>query len=420
MVQRPGVADLHLSVGLTSTSSERKTRREAKAKDIGSDQVDGASKARSRNNSDSVVQQKHAPDEARLHRELKAEKARSEHRFRGIGVQNHAHPCPPPKDIDTLLDEHQGNALTTAFLQKLKATPGFNQLNGYEPQERLLLYVGGTNKLISQPARDALDQLLDSNGFMQADAAEQADRLTRFVNEEQGTPWRVGAEEGFYDGRRRDYTKSKPELSRASRLFGPIVDVQRYDVRIGDKKIPVFMPMDRSSDGHMHSIDEIAKGLAALPDWSLNAVKRVLVHPRASPSDAHWSKVYQTPGFRTYMDAGADGNINIYPSDTRHSQTTLDANLIHETAHIKTDQLWGGDKDDLEIQPEWLEWKDATKQDPFSPSGYATKSLREDVSETLQLYETFKDDPVVMDEMEAMMPNRMNLIRQVYRDLHEL
>jgi hypothetical protein len=169
----------------------------------------------------------------------------------------------------------------------------------------------------------------------------------------------------------------------------------------------MFMPKNPS--GSTHSIDEVAKGLAALPEASLALVKRVDVEPNKNPDDAYWAKEYNDPNFESYMTAGGDGVVNIYP--VPQSQDYLDGTMIHETGHILSNTMWGSDTSGKG----WDDWKAAAAADKNIPSEYAKSSPAEDFSETLQLYYQVKGTPQEKVER-ALYLERFKMIDKILAD----
>jgi type VI secretion system secreted protein VgrG len=186
-------------------------------------------------------------------------------------------------------------------------------------------------------------------------------------------------------------------------------DALKYEVTVGNRTIPVYIPKDLKAvqGGKIHSIDEIAKGLAALPEQNRQLVKEVNINPGPNPADAYWAQEYKTPNFRSYMTAGAAGVVNVYPSPGGQSQDYLDGSLIHETGHIWTKQNWGPDND-----KRWDDWKKAIQTDPDAASKYASSSPSEDFSETLQLYHQVKGTPDEAGFRKAM-PDRFKIIDEI-------
>ncbi len=213
---------------------------------------------------------------------------------------------------------------------------------------------------------------------------------------------------GTFDNRRAPYTVGPPQEITGHPFRSGAADALRYDVQIGGQTIPVFVPKTHDpAQGQIHSIDEIAKGLAALPETSRTLVNQVNMNPGQNPDDAFWAQEYNTPNFRSYMTAGSDGVVDIYSMNSKESQDYLDGTLIHETGHIWSQQNWGPETD-----ARWNDWKDAMTRDGAVISEYAKSSLGEDFSETLLQYHQVKGTPQEA-EFRRTMPNRSRIIDEI-------
>jgi hypothetical protein len=285
---------------------------------------------------------------------------------------------------------------------KLKETKGFKALNEDE-QKKLLAYVGGANKEISEPGRKALGTLLGDK----ATKADDPETFRKFLKDQPGAPGVVDAAPGTFDTRREKYKVSdKPTEVKDYAFRSGKADALKYDVEINGQKIAVYLPKTPDAkQGKFHSLEEVAKGLAALPESSRKLVKEVHVQPNQNPDDAYWAKQYNQPGFRSYMTAGADGVISAYPSTNKISQTYLDGTMIHETGHTLSNKKWGADN----TAKGWDPWRAAMKSDGIIPSQYAKSSADEDFAETLQLYQTVKGT-AAEKEIRALMPERFKII----------
>lgn len=319
-----------------------------------------------------------------------------------------------------LLVRNKDNPREVDTLAKLLKTEGFNKLKP-EEQTKFLNYVGGTNVEISQPARHALETLLNDPAVDKTNPG----MFRQFLKEQPGLPFVVSASTvpGQFDANRKPYTVDGPEEVAAHDFHSGSSAALKYTVEIDGKKIPVYMPKNPVAGENYHSIDEVAKGLASLPEVSLGKVNSVSVDPNQNPDDAYWAKEYNQPGFRSYMTAGADGNISIYPSSgSTPQQNVLDSSLIHETGHTLSKQLMGetsdklrGIKDfigDLFGKTTWADWKSAMKKDGVSASQYAKSSPDEDFAETLTLYMMVKGTPQEA-ELREIMPERFALMDSI-------
>lgn len=214
---------------------------------------------------------------------------------------------------------------------------------------------------------------------------------------------------GTFDDRRIPYTIGPAQEVPDHPFRSGTADALRYDVEVGGRTIPVYVPKDSSAlSGSIHTIDEVAKGLAALPEPSRNLVVQVNVEPGPNPDDAYWAQEYNDPNFSSYMTAGPDGVIDIYPASPQMSQDYLDGTMVHETGHIWSAQNWGSDANDAR----WNDWKAAMGDDPSVASKYAKAAPSEDFSETLQLYYQVRGTP---EEAAARsrMPARFKIIDDI-------
>ncbi|MBL8951015.1 MAG: peptidoglycan-binding protein [Myxococcaceae bacterium] len=287
-------------------------------------------------------------------------------------------------------------------------SPGFRQLDAKD-QTKLLNVIGGQNVEISRPARDAMNNVLHDPKFEKGTPAEQKAMLEKFLADEPGRQGVLAASPGQLDATRKKYTLHGPTEVKDFQFKDKKIDALKYEVEIDGKKTPVYVPKNPDPKLKNHSIDEVAKGIAALPQASRDLVKQVNVEPIQNSEDPFWAKKYKTPGFHSYMTAGEAGIVNIYPdTNPPGSQDNLDVSLIHETGHILSQQKWGGDDD-----PRWKPWQDAMKADGVSASDYAKKAQGEDFSETLKLYQMVKGKKPQEDEMRALMPERFKIIDQL-------
>jgi len=183
-------------------------------------------------------------------------------------------------------------------------------------------------------------------------------------------------------------------------------DAVRFDILIDGESTPVFMPVETDPTLNYHGLDEVASGLVALEPQSRERIERVDVNAGQNPADAYWEQEYNMPGFRSYMTAGVEGIVSIYPTDGAQSQSALDGGLQHEVGHIVSKQEFG------DTDAGWAEWEAAMEADGQSVSDYADASRDEDFAETYKLYmsvigtpeeaaarEQFPERFAILDEM---------------------
>jgi hypothetical protein len=288
-------------------------------------------------------------------------------------------------------------------LKRLRESAGFKALAADEAI-RFMTYVGGRSREISLPAFAAFDQAL-AGGKLDLSKVES---LRKFFKDQAGAPGVVAPEAGAFEGKRDTYSVGAPTEVKKYKFQSKTVDALRHDVTIGnaDKTVvPVYEPKTPDPKvGKMHSIDAVAKGLAALPKSSLKLVTKVHLEPGRNPDDPYWAKKYKRPGFFSYMTAGKAGVITIYPTPSLESQEYLEGTMIHETGHTLTGQKWGEDTD-----KRWKPWKEAMKSDVVVASQYAKASPGEDFAETLQAYFQVKGTRQEQ-ELRVLMPARMKII----------
>lgn len=307
------------------------------------------------------------------------------------------------------LGRHPTDPAARGTIRELATSPGFAGMPADE-QEKLTRLVGGTNTQLSAPARAQLDALLGSDAYQKATPAEQTAQLQTFLEEQPGL---IGVTNGYgtdFDAQRQPYEMTGPTDVDDHEFPSGKADALRYDVVIDGQTIPVYLPKDPdAAEGGLHSAEEVAKGLAALPAANRALIEEVSVDPHRNPADEYWAEKYGDPNFRSYMTAGAEGKVTIYPSghEGTASQSVLDSSLIHETGHVLSGREYGGDDD-----ARWDRWEAAMESDGVDASGYARNSKGEDFAETLTLYQTVRGTPQEA-ELRALMPERFALIDEL-------
>jgi peptidoglycan hydrolase-like protein with peptidoglycan-binding domain len=301
------------------------------------------------------------------------------------------------------LANHPADPGARYVLTTVAHSAGFRALPEADRQ-KLLALVGGSNPDLSAPARQAMGELLKDPKFAGGKSADQWKLLKDFVKDEKWLPGVVSPQEGAFETKRAKYKLTGPVEQKDYEFDGGKATALKYEVEIDGKKVPVYVAKDKDAKLTTHSIEQVAKGLAALPKSSRDLVKAVNVEGKPNPDDAYWAKKYNTPGFSSYMAAGAEGKVSIYPSTTAMSQSYLDGTMIHETGHTLSKQKWGEDTD-----KKWDDWRGAMKKDVTHASAYAKNSESEDFAETLQLYQQVKGTPQEA-EVRAVMPERFKII----------
>lgn len=310
------------------------------------------------------------------------------------------------------LARHPNDPGARQTLAQLATSPGFARMPGAD-QNRLLNLVGGTN-VVSNPARQALDGLMGGAAFQGANAEGQQAQLNDFLTRQPAAPRVVSGLHGPTPvGRLTTTTIYGPTQVPEHNFSSGRAAANRYEVEVDGRRIPVFMPRNPNpANGHSPTIEQVAQGLAVLPPASRALVDRVNVEPGQNPQDAYWRSRYPNDpnarNFRSYMTAGADGTVTIYPSEHPQSQAVLNDSLIHETGHTLSMRRWGDDSSGRR----WADWRNAIQRDGIRPSNYSANAPGEDFSESLVLYQRVRGTPQEA-EVRAMMPERFRILDQL-------
>jgi peptidoglycan hydrolase-like protein with peptidoglycan-binding domain len=307
-------------------------------------------------------------------------------------------PSTQSQTIDAVRN-NAGDASARRALSDLTTSPGFGGLSQQE-QSRTLDLVGGTNRTISAPARDAAANMVRSDAFKRTDAAAQTSMLRDFNARQPGLASTVT---GPPITNRAPYTISAPNLN--------VPNGKEYMVNVGGRDIPVTMPANDDSSGRLPTIDQVAKGLAGLPQKNLEQVKRVVVDSSPNPADSYWQRTFGDPTHVSYMTAGANGTVDVYPSPQGRDQNGFDYALAHETGHIASERAFGRyDPGDPSRSPSWDAWRGAMSRDGYSPSRYAKNTPAEDFAESAALYRASKGDATSAAELRKIFPERFKML----------
>ena len=321
-----------------------------------------------------------------------------------------------PEGVQTLANEqlakHTDDPRATEIITDLVESPGFAGLSEAE-QTRMLNYVGGDADVVNPGARTALGGVLDSTAYQSASAADQTQQLQTFLEDQPGRQAVVSLPNGHFDATRGEYEIGEPTEVEDFDFRGSSEDALRYEVEVGGRTIPVFMPATTDpANGNFHSVEEVAKGLAALPPSSLDSVTRIVVNPQENPDDDFWRKEYGDPDFSSYMTASADGTATVYPTRFPQTQTAFDSALTHETGHFVSNGAWGYESAGGEG---WDRWRAAIDSDGIAPSNYGTNNASEDFAETFSLYQAVRGTDQEA-ELRAVFPERFRIIDELLRD----
>jgi len=216
-----------------------------------------------------------------------------------------------------------------------------------------------------------------------------------------------------FDKRRLPYKIGKPTDVAKHAFYSGKADALKYKIEIDGQTIDVYYPKTLDPKmGHFHTVDEIAKGLAALPKVTRELVVGVNVNPGHDPDDKDWANQDIMPkNARAYMAGGEDGVIEVFPTKNAKAQSYLDGTMIHESGHILTEQQWGSDDTK---GADWKQWSKAIAADKNQVSRYGTSSPNEDFSEAFQQYITYKGTKYEADARK-LWPNRFAIIDKLVR-----
>lgn len=137
-----------------------------------------------------------------------------------------------------------------------------------------------------------------------------------------------------------------------------------------------------------YSVRQVADSTRYLPRVSRKDIRTIVVNPVRNPEDSYWEKTYNMYGFRSYMTAGAEGVVTIYPKDdhlTLPGVPAMRISLLHEAGHVFSHRRWGHPA----VKPSheaWARWRKAAARDGAWVSQYAQKSDSEDFAETFAVF----------------------------------
>jgi peptidoglycan hydrolase-like protein with peptidoglycan-binding domain len=294
----------------------------------------------------------------------------------------------PKADRDAILLAYDSRYPT---LQLVKASPGFQKLPTDE-QVRFLVYVGGTN-LISRRAGLRLATEITTPKFDRS----KPQTFRNYLKAESSLK-QLDDKTGVDPFAHRPVSSTQPADAgnRSFRSKPGQTPAERVDVTIGaaadpDKvTIPVFRPKAAALKPNLkyHTFADVEKGLSVVPGPNAKEIKRVDIEPAFNRDDPHWKKAYKDPNFQSYMTAGADGIVSVYPSGASElpGDIYMGGSFIHETGHIIGNKTFGRNPQG----PKWKPWRDAMASDKLHPSDYAKNSPSEDFSEMLLLARTVK------------------------------
>jgi hypothetical protein len=290
----------------------------------------------------------------------------------------------------------------------MKGMKGFQALSQAE-QDRLLVYAGGSLSVSSGvPA-----QLQTLFGDPKANLDDPA-TFTKFLHAQAGLDSHVRATS---DPRLPDWEELEgPTEVKKFKFRSGKADALRYEATIGavaESKIPIYLPkeFDTTKGLYIPTIGEVVDMISRGPEQVRRMVKEVHVNPGRNPDDSYWAKQpgYKKKNFRSYMTAGAEGIVNIYPSTNPHNADTARTSIAHESGHTVSKKLWGNDTK----SEKWKPWRDAMKSDDLRVSTYAKSSPNEDFAESWALFMEVRGRPRE-EELRLLFPARWAILATLW------
>jgi hypothetical protein len=209
------------------------------------------------------------------------------------------------------------------------------------------------------------------------------------------------------------FTLSGPHVQKDFAFRGKTADADVSEAHYSDHvKVKIIAPKGPTPGYHNHTVHQAADAAAHMPKSARSVIKEIMLNPVTNPDDPHWAAVYHQPHFHSYMTAGADGIVTIYPDKTSNPLPDKNAQrsaMTHETGHTWSFKHWGTD----ETKGKWLDWKHAMQADKTSVSGYATSAIAEDVAETIRVYVSTKHTPR-HEEYQRIVPHRFAILKKEY------
>ncbi|MEO8539972.1 MAG: hypothetical protein ABI577_09555 [bacterium] len=211
-----------------------------------------------------------------------------------------------------------------------------------------------------------------------------------------------------------EYTLEGPTTQKDYEFKGAKGDASIWKIKFKDGvEIELVAPKAPTPGFHNHTVEKTAESASYVAKAARSVVKTILLNANTNPEDAHWAVEYKTPDFHSYMTAGAAGIVTIYPDKTANALPTdeyMRGTMVHESGHTWSYKTWGTDK----TKGRWLDWKAAMDKDKLHVSDYATKSIAEDVAETIQIYVTTQGSKR-FDEYKNMVPARFAILASDYK-----
>jgi hypothetical protein len=293
-------------------------------------------------------------------------------------------------------------------LQAVHALAGWSKVPSGD-QGILDNMLGGETNLLSQKARDHLRGMWKT--LTKKSDAEQAKALRGIITAKESLP---DVANDAVTTPQVAYTLAGPTEEKGFAFDGKTADAEKWLVTFGDGvSFPIYAPKSPTPGYHNHSARDAADAAAFLPKPSRSKIKRIALNPITNPQDPYWATQYKRPNFHSYMTAGADGVLTIYPDKAATKlpdQSSIATSMAHETGHTWSLKTWGEDT----TKGKWIEWKKAMVADRVSVSGYAKADISEDAAETLKVYVMTQDSPS-NDEYRQIVPHRFEMLDREYQ-----
>ncbi len=285
---------------------------------------------------------------------------------------------------------------------QMRATEGYMKLS-QEERDRLDVYVGGGTSLSEGAVTELQKALADTH-----QDKSKAATFRKFLH----------AQKGIAPGVR---PTPNPRLEHVSEVGDPVdvsgfsfksgkADAVRHDVKVGEGDatvIPVYLPKNDPPEGlFLPSLEEIVTMLASANEHTRRSIAMVRANPGRNPEDRAWAGAKGMTGFRSFMTAGADGVVDIYPQTDASRMSELRAAAEHESGHVVSMRAWGNNPHGLK----WAPWREAMRKDKFAASSYAKTGILDDFAEAwamlMEVEGTAREK-----ELEILMPNRYKVLK---------
>jgi hypothetical protein len=304
-----------------------------------------------------------------------------------------------------VLPHASGPVLALQRNTEAHALPGWAKLSA-EDQGLIDRLLGGKSSDLSAAARKYFESVLSDLKSMTEE--QQADGLRKIIASRPG----VVAEN--VTTKAVGYKIGEPTVEKDYAFRGAKADAEVRVISFDDGiAVKLVSPKAPTPGYHNHSVEQTAKAASFIPKSARAAINTILLNANTNPDDPHWAVAYKTPDFHSYMTAGAAGIVTIYPDKETAAlpdDNYMRGTMVHETGHTWSYKTWGENTK----KGKWLDWKAAMDKDKAAVSDYATKSIAEDVAETIQVYATTQGSDR-FDEYRSIVPNRFAILASDYK-----